>query len=91
MTIWLAIVLGSACIGALCARIPSERLSLIAGAAAPWFTLLAGLLFNEYALPYRGGGASMWPIAQLFGGAVAAVVGIGSCAVVRSRRRKAVR
>lgn len=37
-------------------------------------------LFAEFVLPYRGGGASMWPIALIFGGlygAIAGAIGIG--------------
>jgi hypothetical protein len=48
---------------------------MLAG-AIPWSGLLACLLFSEYCLPYRGGGASMWPIAQLFGGTIAAGTGV---------------
>ena len=44
--------------------------------ALPWFGLLAALLYTEYFRPYQGGGASMWPIAQLFGGFVAAGTGV---------------
>ena len=40
----------------------------------------AFVLFAEFVLPYQGGGASMWPIALIFGsiyGAVAGGVGAG--------------
>ena len=38
----------------------------------------AFVLFVEFALPYQGGGASMWPIALLFGGAYGAIAsGVG--------------
>lgn len=53
------------------------RLGIVLSGAIPWLGLLAGLLYQEYFVPYQGGGASMWPIAQLFGGTVAAVTGIG--------------
>lgn len=33
----------------------------------PTVTLVALILFDEFVLPYRGGGASMWPLALLFG------------------------
>ncbi|KPJ92614.1 MAG: hypothetical protein AMJ53_09010 [Gammaproteobacteria bacterium SG8_11] len=33
----------------------------------------AFVLFVEFVLPYQGGGASMWPIALVFGGAYGAV------------------
>lgn len=49
--------------------------------------MLAYLLVNEYVLPYRGGGASMWPIAQLFGGSIAAAVAALSCSLAQVRRR----
>ena len=37
------------------------------------------ILIQEFALPYQGGGASMWPIALAFGslyGAIASLVGV---------------
>jgi len=34
------------------------------------------VLFDAYVLPYRGGGASLWPIAILFGVPVALVGGL---------------
>lgn len=43
---------------------------------ADWLGMLFFLLFNEYVLPYEGGGASMWPLAQLFAGTAAAVSGL---------------
>jgi hypothetical protein len=86
MGIWMAIAVISAFVGALCARIDRRWLSLLAGTAIPWFGFLAILLIQEYVLPYRGGGASMWPIAQLFGGTAAALVGLGSCMFFRARR-----
>jgi hypothetical protein len=58
----------------------------MAGAVA-WLLMLTWLLVNEYVLPYRGGGASMWPIAQLFGGTAAAAVAALSCALAQGRRR----
>jgi hypothetical protein len=33
------------------------------------------VLFSEFVLPYMGGGASMWPIALLFGGIFGAISG----------------
>ena len=87
IVIWLAILVGSAFAGALCAKIDPPWLSLLAGAATPWFGFLAILLVDVYVLPYRGGGASMWPIAQLFGGTAAALFGLGSCMFFRGRRR----
>jgi len=39
---------------------------------------LASLLYQEYFAPHQGGGASMWPIAQLFGGTLAASLGVAA-------------
>jgi len=76
MIVWLCILLPSAAVGIICSRFSvTWRGSMLAG-AIPWTGLLVALLFGEYCLPYRGGGASMWPIAQLFGGTVAAGTGI---------------
>ena len=87
MTVWIAIVVFSALTGFICARKLSGRMGAVAAGAIPWFGMLAALLFSEYVLPYQGGGASMWPIAQLFGGTLAAVVGVVSYAVSSGGRR----
>lgn len=86
MLIWLLIVGGSIAIGIAAAVLLKFKYPALAAAAAAWLLLLACMLFNEYVLPYRGGGASMWPIAQLFGGTVAAVVAGVSCMVTRAMR-----
>jgi hypothetical protein len=87
MTVWVCIVIGAAVVGAACALINRRWLSLAAASAVPWFGFLTVLLVEAYVLPYRGGGASMWPIAQLFGGTAAAAIGLGSCVLFRARRR----
>ena len=33
----------------------------------PTFGFVSSILLDEFVLPYRGGGASMWPLALLFG------------------------
>ena len=83
MLAWILIVGLSALVGVICGRYLRGRLGGFLSAAIPWFGLLAWLLIDEYLLPYRGGGASMWPIAQLFAGTVAALVGYGSCTLTR--------
>lgn len=84
MLIWLAIVGGSAVVGLVTARLSRghRHSAAIAGAVA-WLALLVVLLVNEYVMPYSGGGASMWPIAQLFGGTIAAAVAAATCAIAR--------
>jgi hypothetical protein len=87
MLLWFAIVGGSIAVGLMVARLLNGRYaSWIAGAVA-WLLMLAYLLVNEYVLPYRGGGASMWPIAQLFGGTIAAAVAALSCTLAQGRQR----
>ena len=88
MLLWFAIVGGSLAVGLTTGRLLNGRRAAawIAGAVA-WLLMLAYLLVNEYVLPYRGGGASMWPIAQLFGGSVAAAVAAVSCSLAQVRRR----
>ena len=88
MLLWFAIVGGSLAVGLVVARLLNgwRAAAWIAGAVA-WLLMLACLLVNEYVLPYRGGGASMWPIAQLFGGTIAAAVAALSCSLAQERQR----
>ncbi len=75
LLIWLAVITPSVLWGAFCAfKIKSKYAAYIAW-VIPWFVLLGFILYSEYFTPYQGGGASMWPIAQLVGGTVAAVSG----------------
>jgi hypothetical protein len=85
MEVWLVIVSLSAATGFLCARLFQGTIAWIASGLLPWLGLLASLLYQEYFVPYQGGGASMWPIAQLFAGTVAAVVGLATHAIFRAK------
>lgn len=78
---WPTLIMLSAIAGSICGLVFRKYRSIICGAAIPWLGVLAWLLYNEYFLPYQGGGASMWPVAQLVAGSVAAVVG-GLAAVI---------
>jgi hypothetical protein len=75
---WLILIVGSAAVGLLCAWRLSGRFGLICAGAVPWLGVLGWLLYLDYFVPYQGGGASMWPIALLFAGTVAVVVGAAS-------------
>jgi hypothetical protein len=88
MLLWFVILGGSVAIGLVAARLLNgwRSAAWIAGAVA-WLSMLAYLLVNEYVLPYRGGGASMWPIAQLFAGTIAAVAAGVSCTLAQARQR----
>ena len=85
---WLGLAVLSAVAGIAAAFVFRGRMAIAAGAAVPWFGLLGVLLYYEFFVPYDGGGASMWPIAQLVGGTFAAVVGGVTAAIVRRLRRK---
>ena len=76
MDIWLILIGASALVGVITALLLNKPWAIYVAGAVPWFSLLAALIYTEYFTPYKGGGASMWPIAQLFGGAVAAAIGV---------------
>jgi len=86
MNPWIFILLASVVVGAVCGFAIRSRWAVLLGGAIPWCGLLAWLLYNEYFVPYQGGGASMWPVAQLVAGTVSAVVGAISTAIVRRVR-----
>jgi hypothetical protein len=89
MNPWIPIVVLSLIAGAVCGFAVRGRLSLLIAALIPWFGVLAWLLYSEYFVPYQGGGASMWPVAQLFAGSAAAAIGLCAAAVVRAIRNRA--
>lgn len=80
---WTTIIILSTIAGVLCAAFFRGTTAWVASALLPWLGVLAWLLYQEYFVPYRGGGASMWPIAQLFAGTVAAGVGLTAHAAVK--------
>jgi hypothetical protein len=83
MNAWLILGLASLAVGVLAGFVFRGVIAIVVGSIVPWCGLLAVLLYHEYFVPYQGGGASMWPVAQLFGGTFAAIVGGSSAAVVR--------
>jgi len=85
---WSTLIVLSALAGVVCGWILPGRRTVAWGGAVPWLGVLAWLLYNEYLVPYSGGGASMWPIAQLVAGSVAAAVGMLAAAVARAARVK---
>ena len=72
---WTILIILSISTGGLFAYYIKGRFGAILSGLIPWLGLLASLLYQEYFVPYQGGGASMWPIAQLFGGTLAAALG----------------
>ena len=90
MFLWFTLIFLSVVAGGICGWLVRGRRAVILGGAVPWFGLLACLLYSEYFVPYKykGGGASMWPIAQLFGGSVMAAVGGFVAAVTQGVKAK---
>lgn len=88
MNPWAPLLALSGVAGVLAAFLFNGGKAIVIGAAIPWFGVLAWLLYSEYFVPYQGGGASMWPIAQLFAGSIAAIVGAAAAALTRRARQK---
>lgn len=84
MLTWITLIVLSALAGAFCAAFFTGMRGVVMSGAVPWLGLLAWQLYNEYFAPYRGGGASMWIIGQIFAGTIAAAVGIVAYLVCRS-------
>jgi hypothetical protein len=87
---WFILIIASAATGMACACMLRGWVGVVCSFTVPWLGVLAWVLYNEYFVPYRGGGASMWPIAQFFAGSGAALSGIIGYAIAqRLRTRKA--
>ncbi len=80
MILWIIIIILSASTGLFCAFLFRDRARGLAGVflagAIPWFSVLTWLFYEAYLTPYQDGGASMWPIAKLIMGTVAAISGV---------------
>ena len=90
---WAYIVIPSALTGApsgyfLKGKILYVVASYVVAGAVPWFGVLAVILFDIH---WRHSGnaqaASMWPIAQIVGGTLAAITGVVACAFVKLVRK----
>jgi hypothetical protein len=89
---WLVLLAGSALIGALSGWTLRGLPSWGVACLLPPALFLAWLLANEYLVPYRGGGASMWPVAFVVGGTAAAVTSCCALLLLRwARTRRHVR
>jgi hypothetical protein len=87
--VWLALIGGSLLVGAMCGWYFRGKKAWLLGMVIPWFALLAVILYTEYFVtPEEGGGASMWPIAQLIGGTIAAFFGLIGTFIGRKFARK---
>lgn len=87
---WTILIALSALVGTVCGLVVHGRRAAQWGAAVPWLAFLLWQLYHEYVAPASGGGASMWPIAQLVAGTVAAVIG-WIAAFIASRAKRYLR
>ncbi|BCL61968.1 hypothetical protein DGMP_26610 [Desulfomarina profundi] len=76
--VWAMVVIPSGITGIVLSYFVKGKIGMILAGLLPWSGVLAAILYQEYFLPYQGGGASMWPIAQMVGGTVAAAAGVVS-------------
>jgi hypothetical protein len=63
--------------------IARKRFGFILVLCVPVFTILSILIYNEYFVPYAGGGASMWPIAMIFCAVPAVICACFGCALAQ--------
>jgi hypothetical protein len=68
MAIAAIVLAGIVAVAMRLSRVSSELAWSAGAVVVPAFVLL-----SEFVLPYQGGGASMWPIALVFGGIYGAV------------------
>jgi hypothetical protein len=69
---WFVLIGLSVLTGGVSALVLRGRAALLTAAILPPAVFLSWLLVHEFVLPYSGGGASMWPVAFIFGGGAAA-------------------
>jgi len=91
MTAWLTstlvFVAAAGGIGAICTRIRSRRIGVVASAAVPWVLSLLWFGFREFYWPYEGSGVFLWLTTQLVWGSVAALSGVVGFVVTRQIAR----
>ena len=90
MNPWVPLLGLSALAGMVAGAVLKGSRAVLVGAAIPWLGVLAWLLYNEYFVPYQGGGASMWPVAQFFAGSIAALVGAAAAAITMRGKTRGV-
>jgi|MEHZ01.4.fsa_nt_MEHZ011172423.1_25 hypothetical protein len=78
MGVWLIVLVPSAVFGILCTIFIKKKWAIFVSGLVPWFSVLAALLYSVYVVPYEAMDASMWPVAQFFGGNAAAFAGVMS-------------
>lgn len=87
MEAWLAILGGASLVGGLSGWYLRGGFSWAVALLLPPSLFLSWLLVEEYLMPYRGGGASMWPIAFVVGGTAAVLASCFSLLLLRRVRR----
>lgn len=82
--VWALILLPSIAWGCFCGYKLRSSYTPFLAAFVPWLGLLFCLIVSVYVLPNDSKDASMWLVAQLFGGSIMAVVGYLSYRLVFS-------
>ena len=76
MKAWIILITASLIFGVICGiKIKNLFVGVLISGIVPITVFSAVIIYEEYFMPYQGGGASMWPIAILFGGTAAAFIG----------------
>ena len=84
MTAWLSVLLPAAAVGLISGVVARKWWTGAASAVVlPWLGVQTWVLYNEFCVPYQGGGASMWPIALFLAGSAAVVTGAVSFVTAR--------
>jgi hypothetical protein len=90
MNPWPAILLWSAVSGTVSGLLLRRWLAVVVAGAVAWLGVAAWVLYEEYGVTRvidYSKGPSMWPIALVLAGTVAAVVGASTAAAVGRLRR----
>lgn len=78
------LTLVSTLFGVVCGLLFKRKtLGFTLATCAPVAVSLSVLLYNEYFIPYKGGGASMWPIALIFTATPAVICSCLACALAQ--------
>lgn len=85
---WTTLLILSGIVGAVFGFLRPGRSGIRSGGIVPWLGLLMWQLYHEYVAPYAGGGASMWPLAQVVAGTPAALMGMLTAAVTGAMRQR---
>jgi len=85
---WITLISLSALFGFLLGMYKAGKWSAIMSGFIPCGIFQLFIFYDMYFVPYQGGGAPMWLVAQIFGGFVTFVTGILSYFLTNLVRRR---